>query len=140
MILSLDANVLIDLANGRRPLVRRRFDEAISAQDRIVTCSLAAHEALYGAAISTRPEAQLNIVRGVLSAVTVAEFTLEDAEAALFLRVSLRRMGRSIGPLDTFIAAQCLSRGWTMVTGNVREFARVLGLTVIDWTSETETL
>jgi len=32
------------------------------------------------------------------------------------------------------IAGQALARNWTVVTANTREFNRVEGLNVIDWT------
>ena len=139
MILSLDANVLIDLANGRRPAVRERFNASIAGGDVLVTCAIAAHELLYGAAISRRREAETQTASLLLDQLTVAEFTREDALAAADLRHRLRGFGQSIGAFDTLIAAQCLDRGWTMVTGNVQEFARVPGLSVIDWTSRPET-
>lgn len=39
-----------------------------------------------------------------------------------------------IGPLDTMIAARALSLGRTVVTENEREFRRVTGLPVQNWT------
>lgn len=138
MILSLDANVLIDLVNGRRQGVRGRFDEAVSAGQRLMTCALAAHELLYGASISGRPQAQVRSAQALLRHLEVAEFSSEDANAAVTVRMALRAAGRSIGNFDTLIAGQALSRQWTMVTANVREFARVPGLRVIDWTNPAE--
>jgi predicted nucleic acid-binding protein len=40
-----------------------------------------------------------------------------------------------IGPHDLWLAATCSAHGLTMVTANVREFARVPGLTVEVWGS-----
>ncbi len=135
MILSLDTNVLIDLANGRRTDVRQRFDEAILRGDVLATCSISAHELLYGAAISRRRASETAAADGILEKLLVAEFTLEDAASAADLRSQLRRSGQGIGAFDTLIAAQALARDWTMVTANVREFGRVPGLRVVDWTS-----
>jgi tRNA(fMet)-specific endonuclease VapC len=39
-----------------------------------------------------------------------------------------------IGPFDTLIAGQALARGMTLVTANMREFSRVEGLRLEDWT------
>ena len=39
------------------------------------------------------------------------------------------------GPYDLLIAATALEHGATLVTNNVREFARVPGLMVEDWLS-----
>ena len=41
-----------------------------------------------------------------------------------------------IGPFDTQIAAQGLARNLTVVTNNIREFSRIPGLKVEDWTKE----
>ena len=49
------------------------------------------------------------------------------------LRVYLEERGTPIGPNDMFIAAQALALDCTLVTGNVREFSRVPGLKVDDW-------
>ena len=135
MILSLDTNVLIDLANGRRPVVRSNFDRAFADGDQLVTCSIAAHELLYGAAISRRREAERRTAQLLLEQLRIAEFDAGDAVVAADLRAQLRRVGLPIGPFDTFIAAQAMNRNWTMVTANVREFSRVEGLDVIDWTA-----
>ena len=49
------------------------------------------------------------------------------------LRAALENSGTGIGALDTFIAAQALSLGATLVTSNGKEFMRVPGLRVEDW-------
>jgi tRNA(fMet)-specific endonuclease VapC len=48
-------------------------------------------------------------------------------------KASLRRAGGEIRPCDLLIAAQARRRGVTLVRHNLREFARVPGLTVVDW-------
>jgi tRNA(fMet)-specific endonuclease VapC len=49
------------------------------------------------------------------------------------VRTALESSGKVIGALDTFIAAQALSLGATLVTSNTMEFVRVPGLQVEDW-------
>jgi tRNA(fMet)-specific endonuclease VapC len=59
-----------------------------------------------------------------------------DASAAAHfgaIRAALEKKGAPIGPLDTLIAAHCRSLALTLVTDNVREFARVPGLSVENW-------
>ena len=55
------------------------------------------------------------------------------ARAHARLWADLMAQGRLIGPYDLWLAATCLAHGLTMVTGNVREFARVPGLDVEAW-------
>jgi tRNA(fMet)-specific endonuclease VapC len=49
------------------------------------------------------------------------------------LRARLEAAGTPIGPLDTQIAAHALALGVTLVSNNLREFARVPGLALADW-------
>ena len=69
----------------------------------------------------------------LLRLLPVEPFTRQDAAAYASLRSDLERRGQGIGPLDTLIAAQALRLGATVVTHNIREFARVPGLRVEDW-------
>lgn len=50
------------------------------------------------------------------------------------VRHQLEKAGQGIGPNDTWIAAQALASGRTVVTNNLGEFARVPALRVEDWT------
>ena len=40
---------------------------------------------------------------------------------------------KRIGSMDLLIAGQAISRGWAVITRNVRHFGRVEGLAVEDW-------
>ena len=50
------------------------------------------------------------------------------------IRADLKRRGTMIGANDLFIAAHARSLGMTLVTNNTREFGRVSGLTIENWT------
>ena len=65
---------------------------------------------------------------------TVLDFTADDAVTAGAIRAELARLGTPIGPFDLLIAGQAKARGLCVVTNNTREFTRVAGLEVEDWT------
>lgn len=69
-----------------------------------------------------------------LSAITVLDFDGEAAEAYGQIRAELERNGTPIGPMDLLIAGHARSQGLILVTNNTREFARVTGLRIEDWT------
>ena len=69
-----------------------------------------------------------------LSAITVLDFDGEAAEAYGQIRAELERKGTPIGPMDLLIAGHARSQGLILVTNNTREFARVTGLRIEDWT------
>ena len=52
------------------------------------------------------------------------------------VRAELESKGMPIGPMDLLIAGHARSEGLILVTNNTREFCRVEGLVVEDWTKE----
>ena len=66
----------------------------------------------------------------------IVPFDKNEAWVCGRIRADLERKGIKIGYNDTLIAATVLSRGGVLVTNNVKEFSRVDGLRVEDWTQE----
>jgi tRNA(fMet)-specific endonuclease VapC len=128
---SLDTNAVIALMSGKPPAVRTRVG-GLSPDDAGIS-TIVLHELLWGAYKSERVEE--NLQRIALLRMTEIAFDAEDARAAAELRADLRRKGTPIGPYDLLIAGQAVARGLTVVTANVREFARVEGLKLEDWTA-----
>jgi tRNA(fMet)-specific endonuclease VapC len=58
---------------------------------------------------------------------------LPTARVHAELGASLTSSGQSIGSHDLWLAAASLAHGLTLVTANVREFGRVPGLELEDW-------
>jgi tRNA(fMet)-specific endonuclease VapC len=86
-----------------------------------------------GAAKSSAPVKTMRLVENFLRPLMLVEFTSEDAVSYPGLRARLQRAGTPIGPFDTLIAAQALSRKLILVTNNEREFGRVAGLRLENW-------
>ena len=134
MTLSIDTNVFVELIRGGRPLVRERFRLALNDAEPLMASLIVMQELLYGAEIHADVAAQRENVRQVLEPVTIQPFDERDIAATAQFRAQLKSRGKPIGPYDALIAGQALARGWTVVTANIREFARIDGLNVIDWT------
>lgn len=67
---------------------------------------------------------------------SISSIVFLDADAASEageIRAHLEKKGTPIGPYDTLIAAQARRRNMALVTNNRREFERVPGLIVTDW-------
>jgi tRNA(fMet)-specific endonuclease VapC len=131
----LDSNVCIELINGTSDRVRRRYLHAARGGLLPATSSVVAHELWYGVAKSERIAANANRLATFLSkAVNLLDYTEKDAQAAGEIRAELERLGTRIGEYDTLIAGHAFSRNLILVTANTREFTRIKGLDVEDWT------
>lgn len=71
-----------------------------------------------------------------LSPITVLDFHASASEEYGKIRAELERQGRTIGPMDMLIAGHAKSEGLVLVTNNTKEFCRVEGLMVEDWTRD----
>ena len=69
----------------------------------------------------------------ILSVLTILPFDQYAAEEAGLLEAELKRKGSQIGLFDPLIAAHALVEDATLVTKNTKDFKRVPGLKVIDW-------
>lgn len=138
MRLSLDTNVFVELLRGRNPRVRERFETALAMDAPLKASLIVLYELLFGAEGHAHPGAQRDRVRLIMAQVDVEPFDARDMAAAARLRSSLKRRGLPIGPYDVLIAGQALARGWTVVTANLREFSRIDGLKVVDWTAKDD--
>lgn len=69
-----------------------------------------------------------------LSPITILQFDERAAEEYGRIKAELEKKGTPIDPMDTLIAGHAKSRGLIIVTNNTREFNRVVGLSVEDWT------
>lgn len=139
MTLSLDTSAIVDILRGNSAASRTRFRAARASSAPLVLSSLVLHELEYGALCSARPAVHRLRFQEIVAGLPVETFGPADALAAAGVRRALRAAGHDIGALDTLIAGQALARGWSVITSNVRDFGRVHGLSVIDWSAEEET-
>jgi tRNA(fMet)-specific endonuclease VapC len=93
-------------------------------------------ELLYGASRRGSPALAERVRELVHSALAVLPFDEAAAEVSGPLRARLEARGRRLPEPDLRIAAIALSRDLTLVTGNVRHFARIDELRVENWLLE----
>ena len=131
----LDTNVCIALINDASSKVRARFVQAARIKSIIATSSIVAHELWYGVAKSKLVAQNAQALAAFLgSEVVLFDYSEQDARAAGEIRAELERQGQRIGEYDTLIAGQAFSKNLILVSANTREFERVRGLAVEDWT------
>lgn len=132
MLYMLDTNICIYLIKRRSDALLRRMRVFRTAEIGVSVVTVA--ELQYGVSKSENKERNQAALEAFLLPLDIAEFTVDVTVIYGQIRAELERQGRPIGPLDTMIAAHTLSLDVPLVTNNTREFERVNGLRVEDWT------
>lgn len=133
MAVLIDASILIEYERRRLDLehyLAQRQQETFFLS--VVTVS----ELLHGVHRAVQSEVRAKrsaFVEGLLESFPLLPIDLATARAHAQVWAELIVAGRMIGPNDLWLAATSLAHGLTMVTANVREFARVPGLAVEVW-------
>ena len=128
----LDTNIIVFCLRGRSATAMQQL-LAIPAAD--VRIPLQVHaELLVGVAKSASPSQALIQVKAFLAPFQVAwpDSAVEDHYVAI--RTELEVAGTPISEADLWIAATARANGGTLATNNTREFSRVKGLAIRDWT------
>ncbi len=110
------------------------FSKLESCEEIFIT-TITASELLVGVKLAdneTRRNKRSAFVEHILNSFTILPFSTESARIHSEIHASLWRKGKLIGAHDMIIAAIAMSHGYSLVTGNYKEFARVVGLDVIN--------
>jgi tRNA(fMet)-specific endonuclease VapC len=128
----LDTNICVLLIRQKSAQVLTKLTSHAITDIGISAITVA--ELQYGVHQSSRPAQNQQALDHFLLPLTIIPFDENDAIAYGQIRTNLEAQGLPIGALDTLIAAQAVYYNLVLVTNNVREFARVPGLAIEDWT------
>ena len=126
----LDANAVVDYLRGRGAVAANML--AVPPSD-IGLPAVAAYEVWFGVLGSQNAARRTVLFEQLLASLRILAFDGTTSRKAAEIRHLLERRGEAIGPMDTLIAATALVNTATLVTRNVREFARVPGLEIVNW-------
>jgi tRNA(fMet)-specific endonuclease VapC len=126
----LDTNIISDLIRNPHGRVTGRIRDVGEAQ--VATSIIVAAELRYGAAKkgSARLTAQVEAILGAMEVLPLEE-PVDRTYGTL--RARLEQKGQAVGGNDLLIAAQAITLGFTLVTANEREFARLKDLRCENW-------
>ncbi|MDR3305233.1 MAG: type II toxin-antitoxin system VapC family toxin [Clostridiales Family XIII bacterium] len=127
----LDTNICIFLIREKseKALAEYRKHELGDVVISIITLS----ELEYGVRNSAAPEKSAAALTGFLVGVDVLDYDAAAAHEYGKVRANLKQKRITIGPLDMLIAAHAKAAGCALITNNTREFERVEGLVLADW-------
>ena len=128
----LDTDICIYISKHRPPEVKARFERLKPGQ--MVMSVITYGELYYGASKSNQRAKALAELDTAVRGIPIEDLTSTVSEAYGIIRAALEKQGRVIGNDDIWIAAHAMSIGATLATNNDREFLRVAGLSVENWT------
>ena len=125
----LDTNICIHLMKNQPREVAQRFEQC-SVGD-VVMSAITYAELAYGVAASTDSERDRANLENLIEDIPVAPF---DAAAGIaYGPIRLATRDRRSDHLDKLIAAHAVALGVTVVTNNLRDFAKYPGVIIENW-------
>ncbi len=126
-----DSTVLVNLE--RRGLGLDALPKIMPEGEEVALAAVTVAELVTGICRVTSAPRRLRMdafLDALLETIPVLPFDLRDARTCGRLLATLMAQGQLIGVHDAQIAATALTRGYGVLTDNVRDFERVPGLTV----------
>ena len=127
----LDTNIVIYVIK-RRPLPA--WEIFNQQHGRMAVSAITLAELAHGAEKSSDVARNIAVVEDFMSRLAVLPYDDKAAWHYGNIRAVLEKQGQPIGINDLHIAAHARSSGLTLVTNNTREFEKVPGLLLENWT------
>ncbi len=128
----LDTNICIYIIKKKPDKVIKHFYE--NKPGEIAVSGITVAELYYGIEKSSKPNINTIALQEFLQPLIILDYLKRDAEVYGKIRFGLEKKGLPIGAMDLLIASQALSRELTLITNNEREFRRIKGIKIENWT------
>ena len=128
----LDTNICIYAIKHKPEQVFQRLQEHDPSE--ICISSVTYAGLVHGVEKSRSVEKNRVALALLLANIEIMSFDSLAAESYGKVRADLEKAGTPIGPLDMMIAGHAKSLGYIVVTNNTKEFERVKGLKLENWT------
>ena len=130
MVYLLDTNIIIAAMKGVPGVIGRLEKIPLSA---LILSPIVLGELEFGAEKSAQVEKNRARLASLIESIPAVPLDTETSCHYGLIRADLEKKGTPIGANDLWIAAQALALGAVLVTDNVGEFSRVVGLEVENW-------
>ena len=128
----LDTNICIYIIKKKPAEVFEKFKTLTIGDVGISSITLA--ELQYGIEKSSNSEKNREALEKFLTPIEIIDYGFEATVEYGKIRAELEKKGVPIGPLDMLIASHAKSLNVILVTNNVKEFGRIAGLKIENWT------
>ena len=133
-IYMLDTDTCIFLMRGELPALAEKV-QSVPLQQQVMSAVTFA-ELTYGVHASAAQKRKQNqaVLDSLALHLAVLDWPQEGAQHYAEIRGDLKKRGAQLGAADLMIAAHARAIGATVVTNNIKDFGRVKGLQVENWT------
>jgi len=130
----LDTDTCIFLMRGESPALAARV-QSVPLQQQVMSAVTFA-ELTYGVQASAAAKRKQNqsVLDSLVLHLAVLDWPQDAAKHYAEVRTDLKKRGAQLGAADLMIAAHARAMGAIVVTNNVKDFERVKGLEVENWT------
>jgi len=128
----IDTNICLYIMNKRPIELINKFRQLAIGD--VGISSITISELQYGISKSKHREKNQQRLHEFLAPLEILAFDEYASKYYGDIRFQLEQKGKIIGPLDLLIAAHALSKRLILVTNNDKEFKRIEGLKVENWT------
>ena len=131
MLYMLDTNICSYIIRNKPQSIKEKLQEVEKSSD-VALSSIVVSELLYGAKKKGSPKL-IKLVSAFIDNFILYDYAPIAAHSYAKVRTDLEKKGKIIGANDLLIASHALSLGAVLVTNNTKEFERVDGLVLEDW-------
>jgi len=131
MLYMLDTNICSYIIRNKPQSIKEKLQE-VEENHTVALSSIVVSELLYGATKKDSPKL-MKVVSAFIDNFIIYDYSKISAQSYGNIRTDLEKKGKIIGANDLLIASHALSLGAILVTNNTREFERVEGLVLEDW-------
>ena len=131
----LDTDTCIFLMRGESPALAAKV-QSVPLQQQVMSAVTFA-ELTYGVQASAAAKRKQNqsVLDSLVLHLAVLDWPQDAAKHYAEIRADLKKRGAQLGAADLMIAAHARAMGAIVVTNNVKDFDRVKGLEVENWTN-----
>ena len=131
----LDTDTCIFLMRGESPALAARV-QSVPLQQQVMSAVTFA-ELTYGVQASAAAKRKQNqsVLDSLVLHLAVLDWPQDAAKHYAEIRADLKKRGAQLGAADLMIAAHARAVGAIVVTNNTKDFERVKGLEVENWTN-----
>lgn len=132
MLYCLDTSVVIDILRGDKSLLSK-IEAFISQHAHFCITPIALAELYKGAYLAEKQKEAIKLVEDFTKSVELLDFTESACKVFGQKYLELKTQGRPTQETDLMIGSITLEHGAILVTRDMKDFANIKGLKIINW-------